>query len=83
MNDEPRAANAQAGSEGAVTLALDRDSFMTVLGPLKELLDHNMNMRILENIKLFAKLSKEDKDKICQSFSFEKVRHKNTALALG
>ena len=62
-------ANAVAAST-VTLLALDRELFITLMGPLREVLDNNMNMRVLENIKLFSKLSKEEKSKVALGVTF-------------
>ena len=44
------------------------------MGPLQDALDKNMNMRILDSVKLFSKLNKPDKEKICDSFTISTFR---------
>ena len=51
ITGEPRAANVHAVT-ACTLMALDRDAFNSLLGPLSELLSHNMNMRILTSVKL-------------------------------
>lgn len=70
VTGEPRAANVVAESK-VVVMALDRTAFNSLLGPLKDVIDHNMNMRVLESIKLFANLSAAEKAKVVRSFTSE------------
>lgn len=70
LTGEPRAANVTAVT-GVTLLALDRESFNNLLGPLREVLDQNMNMRVLSSVKIFEKLNKEEKTKVAKSFEFE------------
>lgn len=65
---EPRAANVTAVTK-TVVMALDRETFNSLLGPLREVIDHNMNMRVLSSIKLFDKLTRTEKGKPPISFS--------------
>jgi CRP-like cAMP-binding protein len=70
ITGEPRAANVVAES-ACVLMALDLESFNSLLGPLREVLDHNLNMRVLENIKLFSNLTERERSKVSRSFEFE------------
>jgi CRP-like cAMP-binding protein len=70
ITGEPRAANVIATTPTTL-MALDRESFTSLLGPLREVLDHNLNMRVLENIKLFSNLTEREKSKVSRSFEFE------------
>lgn len=70
ITGEPRAANVIAETK-CLIMALDREAFNSVLGPLREVVDHNLNMRVLENIKLFENLTPREKSKVSRSFEFE------------
>lgn len=71
LTGEPRAATIRAVTDVKV-MALDRENFDKLLGPLRDVLDHNMNLRVLQSIKLFEKLSNQEKKKLAQSFTFER-----------
>ena len=72
LTGEPRAASASASQESDVTLlALDRENFTSLLGPLRELLDENMNRRIIESISVFSNLQDYERDMIIKSFSVD------------
>ncbi len=73
LTGEPRAATITAQTSVKV-MALDRESFQNLLGPLRDVLDHNMNLRILSSIKLFEKLSHQEKKKLSQSFKIEEFK---------
>jgi CRP-like cAMP-binding protein len=71
ITGEPRAATITA--QGPVkVMALDREAFNLLLGPLRDVLDHNMNLRVLGSIKMFEMLSAAEKKKLSQSFAYEK-----------
>ncbi len=70
ITGEPRAANVHAVT-ACTLMALDRDAFNSLLGPLSDVLSHNMNMRILTSVKLFEKLNLDEKKKLSESFIVE------------
>lgn len=70
ITGEPRAANVIAETPVFV-MALDRESFNSCLGPLREVLDHNLNMRVLDTIKLFSNLTERERSKVSRSFEYE------------
>jgi cAMP-dependent protein kinase regulator len=82
ITGEPRAANVIADT-AVVLMALDRESFNSLLGPLREVLDHNMNMRVLENIKLFSNLTERERSKVSRSFEFESFAAGTTIVREG
>ena len=53
LTGEPRAATITAQTAVKV-MALDRESFNLLLGPLKEVLDHNMNLLSSENSNMHS-----------------------------
>lgn len=70
ITGEPRAADVIAETKVTV-MALDRVLFNSLLGPLREVLDYNLNLRIIESIKLFSNLTEREKSKVSRSFEFE------------
>jgi CRP-like cAMP-binding protein len=70
MTNEPRAATVTADTHVTI-LALDKESFQKLLGPLQDLLDYNLSMRVLSSITLFEKLTTIELDKLCRSFEPE------------
>lgn len=82
LTGEPRAATVTAVTK-TVLMALDRETFNGLLGPLREVIDHNMNMRVLSSIKLFDKLSRTEKAKVARSFEFETFSSGSTIIREG
>ena len=79
MNDSPRTATIIAKSD-VTLLCLSREAFQNVLGPLKEVMDHNGNMRLLDTVFLFqAGLTVKEKEMVYKSFQFE-VAKKGQAI---
>ena len=54
LTGEPRAANVTALSD-VTTMAMDRETFETVLGPLHVLMEREMRVRFLKGLSIFAK----------------------------
>ena len=65
LEGAPRAANVTAESE-VVVMALDREDFEKVLGPMKELLAANLNLRVLSAVPILAKLSDSKRTEVAQ-----------------
>lgn len=59
LTSEPRAANVIAQSY-VECLALDREAFNNLLGPLKDVLDDNLGMRVLHSIPILDKLKEAE-----------------------
>ena len=70
LTGEPRAANIRATSS-VVLMALDRLSFDTLLGPLKDVLNQNMIIRVLNSLKFFDNLSPNMKIRLAKAFEVE------------
>lgn len=66
MTGEPRAATVTAETE-LVCLVLDRENFNSLLGPLMDLLEHNLSLRVIESISLFANLTDTEKHTLSSS----------------
>ena len=64
---EPRVANITALTN-VILMALDRQSFNSLLGPLKEVLNQNMILRVLNSLKWFENLSNNMKLRIARAF---------------
>lgn len=67
LTNEPRAANVVAESD-CVLMALDREAFNSLLGPLKDVIEENSNLNIIMTIKLFSGLNDDDRTKIVRSY---------------
>ena len=67
LTDEPRAANVMAASL-VTCLVLDREEFTSVIGPLRDILDFNMGLRVLQSIPMFKRLLDSERDQIVKSF---------------
>ena len=70
LTGEPRVANIRATSD-LILMALDRLSFDSLLGPLKEVLNQNMILRVLNSVKWFDIVSGSVKNKIVKAFQVE------------
>lgn len=70
MTNEPRAATVTADTKVSL-MALDKEAFQNLLGPLQEVLDYNLNMRVLGSVKLFEKMTNAEKAKLCKAFQPE------------
>ncbi len=79
MSDAPRNATIVAKTD-VTLLCLSRELFQSVLGPLKEVMDHNSNMRLLDTVFLFqAGLTNKEKELVYKSFTYE-VAKKGTPI---
>jgi CRP-like cAMP-binding protein len=61
LTGEPRAANVTALTE-VTTLAMDRETFEEILGPLKSLMEREMRRTFLKGMPLFAKAKVSDEE---------------------
>jgi CRP-like cAMP-binding protein len=79
MSDAPRNATIMAKTD-VTLLCLSRELFQSVLGPLKEVMDHNSNMRLLDTVFLFqAGLTNKEKELVYKSFNYE-IAKKGVAI---
>ncbi|GAB9477453.1 hypothetical protein Gpo141_00014529, partial [Globisporangium polare] len=63
LADELSAANVTAETDVSL-IALDRQAFDDLLGSLREVIDHNMSMRVLQSIPLLKHLSQLERRKL-------------------
>jgi CRP-like cAMP-binding protein len=73
MKDEPRAATVTAKSEVQL-MALDRQGFNELLGPLKDALDHELGVRVLNSISFLSGLTSKERDRVIQSCTIEQFK---------
>lgn len=66
MTHEPRAANVTAETD-VTLIALDRQAFDDLLGSLREVIDHNLSVRVLQSIPLLQHLSASEKEKLFEA----------------
>ena len=67
ITGENRAANAIAETKVSL-MVLDSEAFNKLLGPLHDVIDHNMNIRILSSIELFKYVRPDELNKMVKSF---------------
>jgi cGMP-dependent protein kinase len=82
MTNEPRAATVIAVTK-TVLMTLDKIAFQKHLGPLQDVLDQNLNMRVLNSVKLFEKLTAGERAKLCKSFVSEVFSAQSTIIKQG
>ena len=82
INNTLREADICAASDCQL-MVLDRDNFTAILGPLREVLEHNANMRVLGTVSLFKNLTSSEKKKLFQSFGFEIFEQGRTIITEG
>ena len=70
LTGDPRAANIKAVTN-CVLMVLDRLSFDSHLGPLKDVLNQNMIMRVLNSQKFFESMDANSKVKLAKAFVLE------------
>jgi len=70
MTAEPRSANVIAVTKVQV-LALDRNSFNAILGPLGDVIESNATLRTVNNIKIFNDLEEKSRMKVVKSMKLE------------
>jgi CRP-like cAMP-binding protein len=70
---EPRAANVIARTS-VECLALDREAFNNLLGPLRDVLDDNLGMRVLHSIPILDKLKESEFKSLLAVFKKEQFK---------
>ena len=82
ITGEPRAANVIAVTN-VTLMALDRHSFSTLLGPLREVIEYNTNLMLINNIKLFENLDDHERGEVIKSFTTESFSQGESILQQG
>jgi len=67
MLDEPRHANCIAVSPRVTCFKLSKEDFMSMFGPLQDLLEKQMRLRILRSVPLLAVLSDDELSKVARA----------------
>ena len=70
ITDEPRAAHVTAATE-VVCMALDRVTFLDLLGPLTEVMDHNLGLRVLRSVPMLKHLTQEEMNTLIDALQRE------------
>ena len=73
LKDEPRTADVTALTD-VVLMALDRNSFTELLGPLRNVMDSNMKGRVMDSLPIIQQLPKSIREIVMSKFvvkSFE------------
>ena len=65
--DEARAADVVA-QERTTCMVLNRKAFNDLLGPLREVLDYNLGLRVITALPLFSKLSEDERKRVASRF---------------
>ncbi|OQS05145.1 phosphatidylinositol-4-phosphate-5-kinase (PIPK-D1/GPCR-PIPK) [Thraustotheca clavata] len=65
IKDEPRAATVYAKTD-VTLMALGRDVFTQVLGPLQELIKYNLMMRLVQSVPLFKDFTDAEKQELVE-----------------
>ena len=63
-------------------MAVDRQSFNSLLGPLKEVLNQNMILRVLNSLQWFENLSNNMKLRVARAFVPETFETGDSCLSL-
>jgi len=82
MNNSVREADVFAKTDVQL-MVLDRDNFVSILGPLKDLLSHNANMRVLGTVSIFKNLTSNEKNRLYKSFGVEVFEQGRTIVTEG
>ncbi len=70
MKDEPRKATVTAKTDVQL-MALDREGFNELLGPLRDALDHELGVRVLNSISFLTSLTSKERDRVIQACSID------------
>jgi hypothetical protein len=64
-------------------MVLDRKAFTELLGPLRELLDHNLGVRVISAVPLLSNLSPTERDSVVKMFHTRPYEAGETLVRLG
>ena len=82
MTNEPRAANVTAQTH-VVAMALDRQAFDELLGPLKDVIDSNLGVRILQSVPILTALSPLERETLFKAFQTLRINAGDFAIREG
>ena len=70
----PRAANVEAHAEGTTCYVLGRRAFAELLGPLKDLMERSLSMRVLASLPALARLAPAARERVVRSMRALELR---------
>jgi len=79
LTKEPRAANVIAMID-TECLVLDKETFSMLLGPLRQVLDANLGLRVIAGIPMFAQLSQNERRKLMKALKEERFKDGDTII---
>ncbi|CAK4090760.1 unnamed protein product [Aphanomyces euteiches] len=82
MTHEPRAANVTAETD-VVAFALDRQAFDEILGSLREAIDRNMSMRVLQAVPILKSLRPSNRAALFAALTTASFKDGETVIAEG
>ena len=83
LSDDLRNASVSVISEEATLLKLNRDDFDMMLGPLKQIITMNMNMKVLQKVQLFESLNMLELEEIAEALKPETFRQGEVIIKEG
>ncbi len=83
MLEEPRAAHCIAINGPVSCLCLSRAEFFSLLGPIQNVLQNNMRLRILKSVPLLSTLTDADLCRIADVLSVKSYNDKETIVSSG
>jgi CRP-like cAMP-binding protein len=82
MTDEPRQANVTAVDE-VTCWVLDRDSFTELLGPLHDVLDRNLGVRVLQAVPILTSLTDSQRERLYDAMEPREFRKGDYIIRAG
>jgi len=82
LMDQLRAANVVSKTD-VTLLALDREAFQRTLGPLRRLLDDNLNLRVLNSVPILHQLTPAEREKVVPLFFEKRFESGETIISQG